>query len=232
MQSYTYLFIDLACVTIPFFASFYKKHAFFKEWKPFFKANLIIALLFILWDSFFTNIGIWGFNADYLTGINLGNLPVEEILFFICIPFSCVFTFFALQFLLPKIQSNKVESFISYLLITILFIVAILNIVKLYTSITFLSTFVFLIILKVKKVNLSYHYLSYFLILPFFFISNGILTGSFFVKQPIVWYNNAENLGIRISNIPIEDSIYGMLLVFMNIELYRYFKNRKTKALS
>jgi hypothetical protein len=28
-------------------------------------------------------------------------------------------------------------------------------------------------------------------------------------------------------NIPIEDSIYGMLLIFMNIELYRFFKTQK-----
>ena len=82
--------------------------------------------------------------------------------------------------------------------------------------------------LKLKKIDLSYHYLSYLFILPFFFVSNGVLTGSFLV-DPIVWYNDAENLGFRIINIPIEDIVYGMLLVFLNIELFKYFKSYHKK---
>jgi lycopene cyclase domain-containing protein len=74
---------------------------------------------------------------------------------------------------------------------------------------------------------LTYHYLSYTAILPFFILSNGILTGSFFI-EPIVWYNDVENLGTRLFNIPVEDIFYGMLLIFMNIELYLYFKHKKT----
>ena len=230
MQSYTYLFVDLACIAVPFIASFYKKHAFYKEWSSFFKANIIVALLFIIWDSIFTNLGIWGFNTDYLTGVHLGNLPIEEVLFFICIPYCCVFTYFALQHIINQNPLEKIASALSSFFIITLFVVGLFHFEKLYTSITFLSTAIFLTYLKLKKINLSYHYLTYFLILPFFFISNGILTGSFLV-EPIVWYNDAENLGIRIGNIPVEDSIYGLLLIFMNIELYRYFKNRKTKVL-
>ncbi|MFD2542494.1 lycopene cyclase domain-containing protein [Lacinutrix gracilariae] len=227
MQAYTYLIVDFACISIPFLASFYKKHAFYKEWNAFFKANLIIALLFIIWDSIFTNIGVWGFNTDYLTGFDIGNLPIEEILFFICIPYCCVFTFFALKYIINKNPLEKTETGLSYVLILVFITVGLFHTDKLYTSITLLSTSVFLMYLKAKKINLAYHYITFFLILPFFFISNGILTGSFLVDKPIVWYNDAENLGIRISNIPIEDSIYGMLLIFMNIELFCFFKNKK-----
>ncbi len=226
MKSYTYLFVDLACVAIPFFASFYPKYAFYKDWKPFFKANTIVALVFLIWDYFFTKSGVWGFNDDYLTGLYIGNLPIEEVLFFICIPYACVFTFFALKSLIKNNPLNKLESIISYVFIFGLFIIAIINYNKLYTSITFFSTVIFLAYLKFKKVNLSYHYFSYSLIFPFFYLSNGILTGSFFI-EPIVWYNDTENLGIRIGNIPIEDSVYGMLLVFSNIQLYQYFKQLK-----
>ncbi len=226
MQSYTYLLVDLACVLIPFLASFYSKHPFYKDWKVFFKANIIVTPLFLVWDYFFTEAGIWGFNPDYILGIYLGNLPIEEILFFVCIPYACVFTYFALTYLINNNPLDKIQRQITYTFILVLLVVAVLNFDKLYTSITFFSTSLFLIYLTYKKQDLALHYLSYFIIFPFFFISNGLLTGSF-TPEPIVWYNDAENLGLRIGTIPIEDSIYGMLLVFMNIELYRFFKSRK-----
>jgi len=226
MRPYTYLLVNLSCIIVPFFASFYPKHAFCKNWKPFFKANFLVALIFIIWDYFFTKYGVWGFNPAYLTGLYIANLPLEEILFFISIPYACVFSYFAFQFLVKKNPLEKYQAIITNVLIGILVVVALFNISKLYTSITFFSTAIFLIYLKLKKKNLSYHYLSYLFILPFFFFSNGVLTGSFFV-EPIVWYNDAENLGIRIINIPIEDSIYGMLLIFMNLELYEYFKQKQ-----
>jgi len=225
MQSFTYLLVDLACISIPFLASFYTKHSFYKEWIPFFKANIIVAILFLIWDYFFTESGIWGFNSDYLLGIYFGNLPLEEILFFICIPYACVFTYFALTYLIKDNPLDKIQKQITYILIFGLLILAILNSDKFYTAITFLSTSLFLVYLTYKKQNLAFHYLSYFIILPFFFMSNGLLTGSV-LAEPIVWYNNAENLGLRIGTIPIEDSVYGLLLVFMNIELFRYFKTR------
>jgi len=223
MESYTYLLVNLACISVPFVASFYPKHSFYKEWKSFFKANILVTLLFVIWDSLFTKTGVWGFNETYLTGINIGNLPLEEILFFICIPYACVFSYFAFQYFFKANFLKKSQAVISYMLISILLIGAFLNYTKLYTSVTFFATSFYLMYLVYKKANLSLHYLSYFFILPFFILSNGVLTGSFLV-EPIVWYNDAENLGIRLFNIPIEDSIYGLLLIFMNIELYHYFK--------
>jgi len=224
MKSYTYLLINIGCIAIPFIFSFYSKHAFFKDWKHFFKANILVAILFLIWDYFFIEAGIWGFNPDYLTGIYFANLPIEEILFFISIPYACVFTYFALNYLVKTNPFSKIQNIITYLFILILLFIAISNSGKLYTSFTFIVTGLFLILLAIKKVDLSYYYLSYLIILPFFLISNGLLTGSF-LSEPIVWYNDAENLGLRIGTIPIEDSIYGLLLIFSNISLYEYFKD-------
>lgn len=225
MQSYSYLLIDIGCILIPFIASFYPKHAFCKEWKPFFLANFLVAIFFLVWDADFTFNKIWGFNPDYLTGLYVFNLPIEEILFFVCIPYACVFTFFALKYLVKNNPLVRYQKMLTIILILGLLIVGLLSLDKWYTSITFLLTTAYLIFRLIRKKDLSYHYLAYFIILPFFFISNGILTGSF-LESPIVWYNDEENLGIRMFTIPIEDTFYGMLLVLMNIDGYEFFKKK------
>ncbi|MCK0158331.1 lycopene cyclase domain-containing protein [Cellulophaga sp. F20128] len=226
MKPFYYLLIDITCISVPLLASFYKKHPFYKKWPSFFKACLLVALFFIVWDYWFTAIKVWGFNTDYLSGLFIGELPIEEILFFIAIPYACVFTYFALLFLVKKNPLQKIEKYITYVLITICMVVAVLFYDKLYTFTTAFVAVLFLVYVSYKKVNLSYHYLTYLLIIPFFLGSNGILTGSL-LESPIVWYNDAENLGIRIGTIPIEDSVYGLILIFMNIELFRFFNKKK-----
>lgn len=224
-MQYTYLLIDLGCILVPFLFSFYAKHAFYKEWKYFFLSCFNIAIIFLIWDEVFTQAGIWGFNPSYLTGFYLGHLPIEEILFFICIPYACSFTFFAYQYLLPNQKHKEGLTKFNYILAMFLLGFSLLHYYRWYTFLTFLLLGLFLLYLRLKKTNLFYYYLTFITIIPFFFISNGILTGSF-LKSSIVWYNNTENLGFRIFTIPIEDTFYGMLLIFSNIYLHQYFKQK------
>ena len=224
-MQYTYLLIDLACITIPFLASFYPKHAFYKEWKYFFLSCLLVGFFFLIWDEIFTQQAFWGFNPDYITGIYIGHLPIEEILFFICIPYACSFTYFAYQYLLANQTQNERLTQLNYTLAIFLIGVGIFNYYKWYTALTFIFLGLFLLYLKTKKVNLFYYYLTFITILPFFFISNGILTGSF-LKNPIVWYNDHENLSMRMFTIPVEDTFYGMLLIFSNIYFHQIFKKK------
>ncbi|MFH6603385.1 lycopene cyclase domain-containing protein [Maribacter algicola] len=225
MQSYTYLLIDIGCILVPFAASFYPKHRFFNDWKPFFIANGIVGLFFLLWDAYFTSKGIWGFNADYLTGLYIFNLPLEEVLFFVCIPYACVFTYFALKYLAEKNPLGRYQRILTIILIFVLLGLGVLYSDRWYTGMTFLLTATYLIFRLIRRTNLAYHYLAYFLILPFFFISNGILTGSL-LDAPIVWYNDEEIIGIRLFTIPVEDTIYGLLLIVLNIDLYEFLRKR------
>ena len=74
-----------------------------------------------------------------------------------------------------------------------------------------------------KKPYWSRLILAFLVILVPFFIVNGILIGAG-LEEPVVWYNNAENLGIRLLTIPVEDTIIGFLLIGSNITLYEFFK--------
>jgi lycopene cyclase domain-containing protein len=69
-------------------------------------------------------------------------------------------------------------------------------------------------------------YISFLIILVPFFIVNGILTGSF-IAEPVVWYNNLENLGIRLFTIPIEDIGYAFNMLFLVVFLNEKFKKSK-----
>ena len=224
MKALTYLLIDIGCIFIPLIASFYPPHAFYKVWKPFFKANFLVAIPFLVWDEIFTRMGVWGFNADYLTGIYIGHLPLEEILFFICIPYACVFTHFAFIYLFPSVPRHL---HYSKIITVLLFIISVLMMFfgweKYYTFYTGFFLGILILYLWYFKINTVRPFFSYLSILPFFFISNGILTGSF-LAEPIVWYNDMENLGIRLFTIPVEDSMYGLILIFLNILWFEKFR--------
>ncbi len=222
MKSYTYLLIDLGCILVPFLFSFYRPHPFFKTWKSFWKANIIVALFFIIWDMAFTKMGVWGFNPDYLTGLNIGNLPLEEVLFFICIPYACTFTYFSFEYLIksvPKLNTAFISAWTG-LLIVLAFVYS----DRWYTALTFSLLAVYLVLRQFLKMPWSRLLIAYLAILPFFFLSNGLLTGSY-LDSPIVWYNDAENMGIRMFTIPVEDSMYGFLLIALNIDLYNWFRS-------
>jgi lycopene cyclase domain-containing protein len=229
MQHYLYLTVDFFSLFFPFIFSFYPKAPYYKKWKFLFPAIALPGILFIVWDIFFTQMGVWGFNPKYVTGIYFFNLPIEEVLFFICIPYSCIFTYEAVNyFTKSKILSNRWTEFITDTLIFVLLIIGTLNHERWYTSVTFFSTAVFLILLRrVWKVEfLNNFFFSYIFILIPFFIVNGILTGTG-IEEPVVWYNNSQNLGIRMGTIPVEDTFYGMLLLLMNVSVFEYLQNKK-----
>jgi lycopene cyclase domain-containing protein len=229
-MKFTYLLIDIASFIVPFLFSFHPKINFHKEYKYFWPANLIVSVVFILWDLLFTHWNVWAFNPKYVSGIYLFNLPLEEVLFFIFIPYSCVFTYHCFKTLFREKAILPGEKIISLTLIAALAITGILNAEKLYTSVTFVSLSVFIFILQfIFKVKwLGKFYFAYLILLIPFLIVNGILTGSF-LEDPVVSYNNNENLGVRIFTIPVEDVFYGMSLVLLNVTLLEFFKKRINK---
>ena len=92
-SQYLYLIINIGTILFPFIFSFEKRVAYYTWWKYLIPAFLLTASLFLLWDHFFTIWGVWGFSETYTTGIKLGVLPLEEILFFITVPYASIFIY-------------------------------------------------------------------------------------------------------------------------------------------
>jgi len=226
-MKYTYLLIDFFTIIFPFLLSFHRQSNFYKSWKAFFPAMLITGAAFVLWDMYFTSIAVWGFNSKYVTGIYIANLPIEEILFFVCIPYACVFSFCRFYSEIKKLPSKKTESLLGYLFIAIYVAVALIYHDKRYTFATFLVLILLhLFAIYVLKINwMSKFYIIYaFLLIPFLIV-NGLLTGTA-LNEPVVWYNSNEIIGIRLLTIPIEDIFYGMDLILINILIFKGIKTR------
>jgi lycopene cyclase domain-containing protein len=227
MDHWLYIFINLGAISIPFIAGFDKRLRFDKQWKFLFPAMLLTMLLFIPWDMVKTYLDVWGFNPRYLLGIYIGNLPLEECLFFIAIPYACLFTYHSLNFLVKKDYLGKYADMITLVLAILLLILGLIHNDKLYTSVTFISTAIFLMFQRfvVKGEYMGRFYLMYLVTLLPFFIVNGLLTGSF-IPGEVVFYDDTQNLGIRLGTIPVEDMVYGLLMLLMNVTWFEYFRSR------
>lgn len=222
MTKYTYLLVDFFTIIVPFIFSFHPKLKFYKTWRAFWPAVIFTGVFFLLFDALYTSMGVWGFNSQYLVGARIGNLPIEEVLFFICIPYACVYTYHCLDLFIIRKFSVKIET-----AITTTFIVAFLGLSlafyhQIYTMFAFLVCAILLIIAKyVMKVTwLTKFYIIYGVLLFPFLIVNGILTGTG-LENPVVWYNKNEIFGFRILTIPFEDIFYGMAMILMNMLIYK-----------
>jgi lycopene cyclase domain-containing protein len=213
-QKFLYLALDILSFIVPFTFSFHPKANFSKKWKYAIPAILITAFVFVVWDEIFTRMNIWGFNEKYLSGIFIFNLPIEEVLFFFCIPYACVFTYFALNALIVKDYLYRYQKQISIVLIGITLVVGVSFIDRWYTATTSfaLSGLLLLQILYLKPTYIGRFYFSFLVLMVPFFVVNGVLTGTG-LDTPVVWYNHAEIIGRRIGTVPVEDIFYAMVML-------------------
>ena len=209
----------------PFALSFDKKIAFYREWTHLILGLLITAVGFLIWDQYFTLHKIWGFNSEYLLNIFLGRLPIEEVLFFVVVPYNCVFIHQVLKGYFPAVKLTKLSSWFFILLgVSSLFFAVIYN-ENWYTMSTCLLAFAFVVYAWIFKPSwLGSFTFTYLVCLIPFFIVNGILTGSF-TAEPIVWYSENHIIGWRFITIPFEDLYYNFCMLFPIIAFYE--RNKK-----
>jgi len=219
---YTYLLINLCTVIFPLSLSFDKRVRFFKSWKYLLPGILITGLFFLAWDALFTLKGVWSFNLDKIIGGYLFHLPLEEVLFFLTVPFACVFIYACLNYYVKWQLPPRVVKTITALLFIACVATLFIFRGRLYTMVTF--GVLFLLIGSISYIFkagwLPRFYMTYLVVLVPFFVVNGILTGI-----PVVIYNSSENMNMRIASIPLEDFFYLMALLLMNVGFFEYFKS-------
>jgi lycopene cyclase domain-containing protein len=185
-------------------------------------AIVIPAIPFLLWDALVTG-AHWNFNSLYVSGIKIINLPIEEILFFITVPFACLFTW---EMIIRRAKEKQMDMQWLRLLLYLALPGGIyfFSIGKQYTGLTLSFIFLANLVDQYLKTNLLFDRRFYFyllLIVIFTLIFNGYLTW-----RPVVTYGVDYQLDFRIITIPVEDFFYGISLLWMNTSLYkRLLKN-------
>lgn len=220
----TYLFINIVIIIIPLILSFEKNIRYYKKLPHLLFSIIIVSTAFIIWDVFATKRGDWSFNPAHLVGVYFFGLPLEEILFFITVPYSCIFIYETIRFY-TKEKYFKINNYI-FLLIALLFLM--LGIffnhqhytftVSLFAGIFFLLAFYF----KTGLLSSSFYWWTVLISFIPFLIVNFFLT-----SIPIVTYNNSAFFGKRFLTIPYEDFLYSFSMISLWILFYEIIQKRK-----
>ncbi|MFK8036758.1 MAG: lycopene cyclase domain-containing protein [Crocinitomicaceae bacterium] len=227
-----YILLILLTIIFPLLLSFDKKVQFYRQFKPLFLAISIIGGFFIIWDIWFTSMAIWGFNDEHLLGINIGNLPLEEVLFFVVVPYACLFIHNVFSTYWPIKENISSAKNFTYLWVFGSIVLAVMYYDHFYTvSATFLSALTGLILLNNSNEYISNVWRSFLIVIIPFFIINGALTGAF-TDAPVVWYNDLHNMCIRLITIPLDDIFYNFTLIVGIILLRDYFQIKFEKLTS
>lgn len=222
-----YLLLDIGVILFPVLLSFDKKVHYVSEWKYVLGAIFFIGLPFLIHDYCFTHMGIWGFNSTYLTGSYIGNLPIEEVLFFVVVPFSCVFIHQCCQAYFNHINFRRFNQLFYAVIFIYCGAIFFVGIGAWYSTMVAVVAVWLWSFLVYNKEKYPYLPIAFILSMIPFFMMNGVLTGGMTV-EPIVWYNNLENIGFRWWTIPAEDILYSFILIGGNIIVFNYLSKRKT----
>jgi len=215
-----YLYLNLVIIAFPLVFSFERRLRFYTKLKPVLAALLLVGCIFVVWDVFATSRGHWSFNPSYVNETRFLGLPLEEVLFFVTVPYSCLFVFEAIKSFLgdAKLFASNKRLFAGAGVL-----IAILSFAFLHNEYTFLAILsVGLTILLVAIANITilcsrayWIYISVTLVL--FLVFNFILT-----SLPVVEYSSSAICSIRLTTIPIEDFLFNfsMLTAYLTVYLW------------
>lgn len=225
-----YLWIILGTITFPFLLSFDRKIHFYTHWKTIFPAIFLVGLFFLMWDNYFTEHGVWGFNEKYVQGIFLLHLPLEEILFFLVVPYACVFVYEVLKGYFPDLKLDLLGRAFAFLMVLSGLLLTVCYLRNWYT-LTACALSVLLIIgiyFRGRARWFNHFALAFIVCLVPFLVVNGILTG-FATPEPVVWYSEDHIMGIRIGTIPLEDLYYNLDMLLPVVFLHEFLSVKEKK---
>lgn len=220
----TYLLINILIIFFPLILSFDKNLKFYKKVPYVLQSIAFISSAYIVWDVIATKRGDWAFNPEHLLDFYILGLPLEEILFFITVPYSCIFIYETVLFYLKE---NKFDFNYKVFLIpaTLMIILGIIFYNQNYTFTVSIFTgafFIGAIIFNESLLGSRNFWITMLISFLPFLIINYFLT-----SIPVVTYNETAFSGKRLITIPYEDFLYSFSMISLWILFYELAKGKK-----
>ncbi len=182
---YEYLIFNLLVFSGPVIFGFFRPFYFVDKWIPALVSIIVVGIPYIIWDALVTG-QHWTFNTHYITGTYISGLPVEEWLFFLTVPFACMFTWEMITRHSENRTFDHLKKFRPFL-----YIIPVIGILLFarglqYTGLVLIFSGIAIFVDQILKTDLLfqkrfYTYLS--LIILFTLVFNGFLTA-----RPVVLY--------------------------------------------
>jgi len=218
-----YLTIIALTLLGPLALSFDRKVHYYRKWGPLAGSILVIAPIYIVWDAVATDRGDWWFNEEHTSGITILGLPIAEVLFFLVVPYACIFIYEVLLYYLGD-QELPFNRWAYVAIAVVLLVLAVVFIDQYYTATVLVFTAAFLYIAAVLYPSIlrarAYWQYTLMSLVPFFMVNY------FLTSIPIVLYSDEATWGTRISTIPVEDMIYNFSMLSLYLLVYLYLKRR------
>lgn len=98
MRHLTYLGVLAFIVVATWWLEIGLRTRVLRRWRRLAVAVLPVTALFVLWDAYAIAHGHWSFDPSQVTGWRVfGQVPIEEVLFFVVVPVAAVLTFEAVR---------------------------------------------------------------------------------------------------------------------------------------
>lgn len=182
-------------------------------------AILSLATPFILVDMVVTN-WFWYFNPSYILGWKLVNVPIEEVLFFFTVPWACLLLWVQMK---TRFTSISNLYWLGWMLRLLMIFFAVWGVWShaWYTSTVSIILFVLTSVFHWKAVSHSY------MVFAGLVIVLTLIFNSYLTARPVVLYNPEVMTNIRVGTVPIEDFIYGIILVLGVVIVYEKLEHKK-----
>ena len=93
MGQWDYLGLMAACVLITLPLELVFAARVYRRWKVLLASLLPVVIVFSVWDIVAIARDHWTYNPRFVTGVDLGPLPLEELVFFIVIPICALLSY-------------------------------------------------------------------------------------------------------------------------------------------
>ena len=192
------------------------------EWRRLAQVFLFVSVPFILLDTFSHSRGWWAYNPEFVTGIRVVGLPIEEVLFFFVVPFACLYLLSAFV----RMNHNELPQRYWPWRIALGLFVAIAVVLAIFEprERTLFDAALFILVAAMVSLNPPKHVEVLWLtaVVGLFLIVNTVLTA-----LPIVVYDGMFGSRYLIGTIPIEDVLYNFSFLLLCLSVWRWQPARR-----